>query len=242
MEFFLELIIGLIAVGLIVWVKPVLAVVAAVWKVGPFIWDIITRLYLLPIYERLHARALRRCDLGLSWHPLGDLLEVRLATVDMFTKECGRKPCTSLRTKSTVPHPVDTAKLLVQTDGLDGRLQGAVTFYHIGRDAETIRLVDMPSEDLIVHRGHIVETIAKISIELVEISHEGAPSRLGWPKVIELHGPTVSPTYFGHLNDMWARKWGNHTTLSYISSPKKTSSLPFDIHCFNSMKIHLGFA
>jgi hypothetical protein len=218
MEFFLELIIGLIAVGLIVWVKPVLAVVAAAWKVGPFIWDIITRWYLQPIYERLHARAMRRYDLGLSWHPLGELLEVRLETVDMFTQKCGREPRISLRTKSIVPHPVDTAKLLVQTDGLDGRLQETVTFYHIGRDAETIRLVNMPSEDLIVHRGHIVETITKISVELLEISYEGTPYRLGWPKVIELHGPTVSPTYFGHLNDMWVRKWGQPYNLDLYFS------------------------
>src|SRR6266403_2901259 len=119
MEYFLEFIVGLIAVGLIFWVKPVLAVIAAACKAGAFIWDIITRLYLQPIYERLHARAIRLHDLGFSWDPLGDLLEVRLETVNVFTKECGREPHIALRTRSTVPHSVDMAKLLVRTQGLN---------------------------------------------------------------------------------------------------------------------------
>ena len=208
MEFVLGFILGLIA-----RVKPVLAAITVAWQAGRFIWNTVTWRYLRPIYERLHARAIRRRELGSSWDPLGDLLEVSLETVNMFTKECGREPYIALRTRNTVPHPVDMAKLLVRTQGLDGRLQETVIFHNIGHNAEKVRLTNMPLEDLIVYRGSLVETITEISVELLEISYEGAPYRLGWPKVIELHGPTRAPTYFDHLNDAWVRKWGQPYNL-----------------------------
>ena len=158
----------------------------------------------------------------LSWHPLGNLLEVSLETVDMFTKECGCEPYIALRTRSTVPHPVDMAKLLVRTQGLDGRLQETVDFHKVGHNAERIKLVNMPPEDLLVLEDRIVERITNISVELLEISYEGAPYQLGWPKDIELHGPRRAPTYFYHLNGGWVRKWGQPYNLSlYFSAQQR---------------------
>jgi hypothetical protein len=110
----------------------------------------------------------------------------------------------------------------VRTRGLDGRLQESVVFHNIGRDAERIKLINMPPEDLIVRRGRIVERITESSVELLDIYYEGAPYRLGWPKVIELHGPTRSPTYFDHLNDAWVWRWGQPYNLrSYFSAQRE---------------------
>ena len=140
----------------------------------------------------------------------------------MFTKECGREPRIALRTRSAVPHPVDMAKLLVRTRGLDGRFQETVVFHNIGHDAERVRLTNMPLEDLIVQNERIVETITEISVELLEIDYKGAPYQLEWPKVIELHGPTVHPTYFDHLNDAWVRKWGQPYNLeAYFNAERE---------------------
>jgi hypothetical protein len=187
----------------IVNLKPVLTASKYVYKVGRLIWSGITRWYLEPIYQRSHDAYFDRRRLGSIWYPLGDLLEVSIETTDRFTKRCGRAPGLALRTKSSVPHPVEKATLLVRTQGIEGAHQEPVYAYRIGHEPEIIRLNNMPSADVLVIEENLVLTVKRITIELLEICYQGE-THVPWSRT----SINFSPTYYDQLNDTWVEKWG----------------------------------
>lgn len=182
-----------------------------VGRLFKWIWDKITRLWLLKTYQKSHDYKASRLRLGARWEPLGEHLEY------------------SLRLSSPADH--ETVKSRVAFRAKENLVEKATLFFeasgHGIRYQQKIELVNLDQSVLIVYLDQIPRQ------ELLEASERGIFFSITETQFIQCvitlpGGQQQQPfdsrrshlTYNWLLNDKWVRRWGELWNCNAIEHAK----------------------
>ncbi|HHG0679775.1 TPA: hypothetical protein ACPUKS_000670 [Enterobacter cloacae] len=182
-----------------------------VGRLFKWIWDKITRLWLLKTYQKSHDYKASRLRLGARWEPLGEHLEY------------------SLRLSSPADH--ETVKSRVAFRAKENLVEKATLYFeasgHGIRYQQKIELVNLDQSVLIVYLDQIPRQ------ELLEASERGIFFSITETQFIQCvitlpGGQQQQPfdsrrshlTYNWLLNDKWVRRWGELWNCNAIEHAK----------------------
>lgn len=181
-----------------------------------WIWDKITRLWLLKTYQKSHEYKASRLRLGARWEPLGEYLEYSLRLSSSADHETV-KSCIAFRAKEIL---VENIKLYFEASGHGIRYQQKIDLVNLDQSVLIVHLDQIPRQELVEasERG-IFFSITETQLTQCVITLAGGQKQQPFDSI----RPHL--TYNWLLNDKWVRRWGelwNCNTIEHAKTEMKS--------------------